>query len=109
MSMNEGWTFSVYPNCFWELYNKIGGNNGLVATSTFKVGLPIDSELRTSLILKLVTDMQKLIERVEEYKRLEVDQLQAKSKAKAPATKRKEIRVDRPAPRPRSKMSGDPS
>lgn len=40
--------------------------------------------------------MKKLIERVEKYKSLEDDQLQAKSKAKAPTIERKEIRVDHP-------------
>ena len=51
MSMKEGETFRAYSDRFWELYNEIGGNNGGVATNTFKVGLPIDSELRTSLTL----------------------------------------------------------
>ena len=50
--------------------------------STFKVGLPIDSMLRALLALKLVMDMHKLMEQVEEYKRLEDDQLQEKTKAK---------------------------
>ena len=49
------------------------GDNGGIVTSTFKVGLSINSELRASLALKLVTDMHKLMERVEEYKRLEND------------------------------------
>ena len=40
--------------------------------------------------------MKKLIERVEKYKSLKDEQLQAKSKAKAPAIERKEIRVDHP-------------
>ena len=52
--------------------NETGGDNGGIATSTFKVGLPIDFELRASLALKPVTDMHKLMERVEEYKRLEM-------------------------------------
>ena len=44
-------------------------------TSIFKVGLSINSDLRASLALKPITDMNKLMERVEEYKRLEDDQL----------------------------------
>ena len=60
-------------NHYWDLYNEIGGDNGGIAASTFKVGLSINSELRASLALKLVTDMHKLMERVEEYKRLEND------------------------------------
>ena len=56
---------------------------GIVA-STFKVGLPIDSNLRALLALKPITDMNKLIEQVEAYKRLEDSQLQYKAKVKHP-------------------------
>lgn len=58
-----------------------------MAAGTFKVGLPI---LRTSLTLRLVTNMHELMERVEEYKRLEDDQLQAKSKSKTPLVERRQ-------------------
>lgn len=71
MSMKEGETLKAYFDHYYEFYNMIEGNNGGVAVSTFKVGLTIDFELRTSLTLWSVTDMQKLMERVEEYKRLE--------------------------------------
>ena len=71
MSMKEGETLRAYSNRYWELYNEIGGANGQIATSAFKVGFPIDSDLRASLALKPVTDMNKLMEWVEEYKRLE--------------------------------------
>ena len=49
-----------------------------MAISTFKVGLHIDFDLRALLTLRPVTDMHKLMERMEEYKRLKDDQLQAK-------------------------------
>lgn len=49
---------------------------------------------RVSLPLKQVTDMNKLMERVEEYKRLEDDQLQDKAKAKLPMPKKKGVRMD---------------
>ena len=62
--------------------------------STFKVGLPINSKLRTWLALKLVMDLHKLMEWVEEYKRFKDDQLQDKAKAKAPMVEKKEIRID---------------
>ena len=71
MSMKEGKILRTYSNWYWELYNEIGGDNGGIAASTFKVGLPIDSELRALLALKLVTDVHKLMEWVEEYKKLE--------------------------------------
>lgn len=67
-----------------------------MATSTFKVGLHIDFDLRASLTLRPVMDMHKLMERVEEYKRLEDDQLHAKSKSKAPVAETKVARVVHP-------------
>lgn len=75
MSMKERKALRAYLDCYWELYNEIGGDNGEIATSTFKVGLPTDSKLRALLALKPVTNMNKLMEWVEEYKRLEDDQL----------------------------------
>lgn len=70
MSMKEGETLKTYLDRYWELYNEIRGDNRRIAAGTFKVGLPIDSDLMASLALKLVTNMNKLMERVEEYKRL---------------------------------------
>lgn len=58
------------------------------------MGLPIDSDLRASLALKPVMDMNKLIEQVKEYKRLENDQLQDKAKVKAPITKKKKVKAN---------------
>ena len=75
MSIKEGETLKAYSNRYWELYNEIGGNNRGIVASIFKVGHLIDSDLRASLTLKPVTNMNKLMERVEEYKRLEDDQL----------------------------------
>ena len=99
MSMKEGETFRAYSNRYWELYNEIGGDNRGIVASIFKVRLFIDSDLRASLTLKPVTNMNKLMEQVEEYKRLEDDQLQDKAKAKVLATKKKEVKTDQ-APRP---------
>ena len=73
--MKEGETLSAYSDCYCELYNEIGGDNGRIVASTFKVGLPVDFDFRASLALKPVTDMNKLIERVEEYRRLGDNQL----------------------------------
>ena len=83
LAMKEVETLRAYLDRYRELYNEIEGDNGGIAASSFKVGLPIDSDLSASLALKLVMDMNKLMERVEEYKRLEYDQLQGKAKAKA--------------------------
>lgn len=44
-------------------------------------------------------DMQKLMKQIEEHKRLEDNQLQAKSKSKAPMRERKETKTNHPPPR----------
>ena len=49
--------------------------------STFRIGLPENSELRESLTKKPPKDMRQLMRHIEEYKRLEDDQLQSKGKA----------------------------
>lgn len=67
-----------------ELYNEIEGGNEKVAASTFRLGLPEDSELRESLTMRPLKDMKQLIRHIEEYKMLEDDQQQ--SKGKAPVT-----------------------
>ena len=52
LAMKEGETLRAYSDRYWELYNEIEGDNGGIATSTFKVGPPINSDLRASLALK---------------------------------------------------------
>ena len=47
---------------YWELYNEIGGSHGGVAANTFKIGLPVDSELRKSLTKNPTEDMDNLME-----------------------------------------------
>ncbi|XP_023915420.1 uncharacterized protein LOC112026988 [Quercus suber] len=93
-AMKEGETLRAYSDCYWELYSEIRGDNVGIAASTFKVGLSIDTDLRASLAMKLVTNMNQLMERVEEYKRLKDDQLQEKAKAKAPVIEKKEVKAD---------------
>ena len=63
------------------LYNEIGGGNEKIVASTFKMGLPEDSELRESLTKRPPEDMRQLMRRIEEYKRLEDDWLQNMGKA----------------------------
>ena len=49
IKMRVGETLRSYASCYWELYNEIGGGNEKIAASTFRMGLPEDSELRESL------------------------------------------------------------
>ncbi|XP_075665837.1 uncharacterized protein LOC142635581 [Castanea sativa] len=80
IKMGAGETLRNYANRYWELYNEIGGGNGKIATSTFRMGLPEESGLRESLTLKPPKDMRQLMRRIEEYKRLKDDRLQSKGK-----------------------------
>ena len=52
MRMRSGETLRSYMNRYWKLYNEIGGGNEQVATSTFRIGLPKNSELRDSLKMR---------------------------------------------------------
>ncbi|XP_023920242.1 uncharacterized protein LOC112038939 [Quercus suber] len=81
MKIWVGETLRNYASRYWELYNEIGGGNKKIAASTFRMGLPEDFELRESLMKKASEDMRQLMRRIEEYKRLEDDQLQSKGKA----------------------------
>ena len=76
-----GETLHSYASWYWELYSKIGGGNEKITASTFRMGLPENSELRESLTKRPPEDMRHLMRRIEEYKCLEDNQLQSKGKA----------------------------
>jgi len=90
MRMRSGETLQSYASRCWELYNEIRGGNGQVAVSTFRMGLPQESELRDSLTMKPPEGMHQLMRRIEEHKRLEDDRLQSKGKALATQQYRKD-------------------
>ena len=79
--MRVGETFQSYASRYWELYNEIGRGNEKIAASTFRMGLPEDSELWESLAKRPPEDMRQLMRRIKEYKPLEDDRLQNKGKA----------------------------
>ena len=58
MKMGVGETLRSYTGQYWELYNEIGGGNEKIATSTFQLVLPKDSELRDSLTRRPPEDMR---------------------------------------------------
>ncbi|XP_030958770.1 uncharacterized protein LOC115980682 [Quercus lobata] len=74
-------TLWSYVNRYWELYNEIGKGNEKVAASTFRLGLPEDSELRESLTMRPLESMRQLMRCIEKYKGLEDDRQQSKDKA----------------------------
>ena len=75
MKIRVGETLHSYASQYWELYNKIGGGNEKITASTFRMGLPVDSELWESLTKRHSEDMRQLMRRIEEYKCLVNDWL----------------------------------
>ena len=65
------------------MFNEINEDFDGVAIRTFKVCLPAEHNLRKSLTRKPVKSMRRLMDRIDEYKRVEEDQQQGKGKAKA--------------------------
>ena len=64
------------------MFNEINGNFDDVAIRTFKVGLLVKHDLRKSLTRKSVRSVRQLMDRINEYKRVEEDQQQGKGKIK---------------------------
>ena len=74
MSMREGETLKTYSDRYWEMFNEINGDFDDVAIRTFKVGLPTKHDLRKSLTKKPVRSICRLMDCIDEYKRVEEDQ-----------------------------------
>jgi len=73
MSMRERETLKTYSDKYWEMFNEIDGDFDDVALRNFKVGLPAEHDLRKSLTKKLVRSMHRLMDCIDEYKRVEED------------------------------------
>ncbi|XP_065623610.1 uncharacterized protein LOC136064982 [Quercus suber] len=80
LSMHEGETLKAYSDRYWEMFNDMEGNFDAMTLDTFKLGLPTNHGLRTSLAGKPVTNMRQLMDRIKKYKRFEEDQQQGKGK-----------------------------
>ncbi|XP_065626933.1 uncharacterized protein LOC136066496 [Quercus suber] len=95
LSMREGESLKAYSDRYWEMFNDMEGNFDAMALDTFKLGLPTDHGLRTSLSGKPVTNMRQLMDCIEKYKRVEEDQQQGNGKDKVIPQDRKDFRSDR--------------
>ncbi|XP_065623789.1 uncharacterized protein LOC136065054 [Quercus suber] len=73
LSMRKGETLKAYSDRYWEMFNDMEGNFDAMALDSFKLGLPTDHDLRTSLSGKLVTNMRQLMDCIEKYKKVEED------------------------------------
>nr|XP_023885177.1 uncharacterized protein LOC111997331 [Quercus suber] len=95
LSMQESETLKAYSDRYWEMFNDMEGNFDAMALDTFKLGLPTDHGLRTSLSSKPVTSMRQLMDRIEKYKRVEEDQQQEKGKEKVIPQEMRDFRLNR--------------
>ena len=64
----------MYLDRYWEMFNEINGDFDDVVIRTFKVSLPTEHVLRKSLTKKPVRSVRRLIDYIDEYKRVEEDQ-----------------------------------
>ena len=58
---------------YWHLYNEVEGSNEQIAVATFKPGLPKESQLRQLLTKRSLSTQGELMERIEEFIKLEED------------------------------------
>ena len=73
MAMREGETLKTYSDRYQELFIEIDGDFEDVAVRTFKVELPMNSDLRKSM--KPTWNMHQLMDRIDEHKKVEDDKV----------------------------------
>ncbi|XP_030974800.1 uncharacterized protein LOC115994707 [Quercus lobata] len=95
MIMREMETIKTYSDRYQEIFNEIDGDFNDVALKTFKVGLPVKHDLRKSMTKKSVRSVCRLMDRIDEYKRVKEDQQQGKGKAKVILQDRRDFKSDR--------------
>ncbi|XP_030924760.1 uncharacterized protein LOC115951749 [Quercus lobata] len=71
MSMQEGEILKTYSNRYREMFNEIEGDFNDINIRTFKVGLLAEHDLRKYLTKKSLRSMRRLMDRIDEYKRVE--------------------------------------
>ena len=85
----------MYSDRYWEMFNEIEKEFDDVVVRTFKVGLPKEHDLRKSLTKKPVRSVHRLMDRIDEYKRVEEDQQQGNGKSKVIPQEIKDFRSNR--------------
>ena len=95
MTMREGETLKTYSNRYWEMFNEIDGDFDDVVIRTFKVSLLTEYDLRKSLTKKLVRSVRRLMDCIDEYKRVKEDQQQGRGKTKVIPQDMRDFRSDR--------------
>lgn len=68
MAIRKLEALKTYSYMYWELFNEIDGDFEDVAVKTFKVGLPMNSNLRKSLTIKPAQNIHPLMDCINEHK-----------------------------------------
>ena len=76
------------------MFNEKYGDFDDIAISTFKVGLPVEHDLRKYLTYKPITSVRQLMDQIDKYKRVEEGQQSGKGKAKIIPQERKDFKLD---------------
>uniref|UniRef100_A0A2N9FA17 Uncharacterized protein n=1 Tax=Fagus sylvatica TaxID=28930 RepID=A0A2N9FA17_FAGSY len=71
MKLQDSETIKNYSIRYWETYNDIDGRSEEVAIKAFKLGLPVDSGLRHSLVKRQPSSLVKLMNKIDQFVRLE--------------------------------------
>ena len=58
-------TLKTYSDRYWEMFNEIDENFDDVAIRTFKVGLPVEHDLRKSLTKKPIRSVRWLMDHID--------------------------------------------
>ena len=73
MKLGDNESIKDYSTRFWETYNNIDGCGEDMAIRTFKLGLPPSTGLHQSLTKRPPTSLRKLMDRIEQFIRVEED------------------------------------
>jgi hypothetical protein len=87
LKLEDGESIKDYATKFWETYNDIDNYSEDVAVRTFKSGLPLGMGLRQSLTKRPATTLRKLMDRIDQFIRVEEDRGSTASKQTAAQTK----------------------
>ena len=85
----------MYSDRYWEMFNEIEKEFDDVVVRTFKVGLPKEHDLRKSLTKKPIRSVHRLMDCIDEYKRVEEDQQQGNGKSKVIPQEIRDFRSNR--------------
>ena len=77
------------------MFNEIDENFDDVVIRTFKVGLPVEHDLRKSLTRRSARSMRQFMDRIDEYKRVEEDHQQGKGKDKVVPQDRRDFKLEK--------------